>query len=211
MIVSFRHSFVFIAIPKTGSQALRACLRPHLAANDWEQCTLLEQRFFPVQPLAEIGHGHIEWRELMPFLLPGQWERMTSFAVVRCPFRRFESFARFAFREEGDLPADHAERLKAMLSDPVKREHILLRPQHRFVCDDAGTIKVSMILRHEQMVQDMAALSARLGLALEPMAHINASPRGRSYQPDAELLAMIQSRYADDFRIFGFDNAEHKN
>jgi len=126
MIVSFRHQFAFVAIPKTGSQAVRESLRPLLADNDWEQCTLFDRRYFPVPELAAIGHGHIEWRELQPFLL-GRLEAMTSFAVVREPYSRFVSLARFIHRDEGGLPEDYLPRLKALLADPVRGNHILLR------------------------------------------------------------------------------------
>lgn len=206
MIISFRHNFIFVAIPKTGSQALRLCLRPLLAANDWEQCTLFDKRFFPVPALAALGHGHIEWRELLPFLLPGQWERMTSFAVTRCPYSRFESLARFAFRDQGGLPVDHNDRLKRLLADPVRCNQPLLRPQHHFVCDHNGEPQTTMLLRHENLGADMLALSARIGLLLEPMQRVNISPHGRRFEPDAELLDMVRRHYALDFEIFGYDS-----
>jgi hemin uptake protein HemP len=205
MIISFRNQFIFVAVPKTGSQALRLALRPFLAANDWEQCTLFDTRFFPVERLAAIGHGHITWRDVQPFLLPGQWEAMTSFAVVRCPYSRFASLARFAFRDHGALPPDHINRLKAMLNDPIRRGHILLRPQHHFVCDHNGTVRTSMLLRHEELAEAMDQLSARLDLSLPPLERVNPSPKGLAFAPDAELLELIRHLYADDFRIFGYD------
>jgi hypothetical protein len=130
---------------------------------------------------------------------------MISFAVIRCPYRRFESLARFAFRDEAALPPDYTDRLKAMLNDPARRDHILLRPQHHFVCDDHGEVRISMLLRHEQLVEDMDQLSARLGLALPPMERVNASPAGDAFVPDAEMLDLVRHHYADDFRIFGYD------
>jgi hypothetical protein len=205
MIISFRHHFIFVAIPKTGSQALRLCLRPFLAPNDWEQCTLFDKRFFPVAALAAISHGHIEQREVQPYLLPGQWDRMTSFAVVRSPYSRFESLARFAFRDEKGLPVDHNDRLKRLLSDPARCNQPLLRPQHQFVCDDNGEVRTTMLLRYENLAADMLALSEKLGLMLEQMRRVNASPTGQPFEPDAELLQMVRHHYALDFDIFGYD------
>lgn len=37
MIVSHRHRFVFFAVPRTGSHAVHAALRPLLGPEDWEQ------------------------------------------------------------------------------------------------------------------------------------------------------------------------------
>jgi hypothetical protein len=206
MIVSFRHSFVFVAIPKTGSQALRECLRPLLAENDWEQCTLFERRLFPVEPLAALGHGHIEWQELRPFLL-GRLEAMTSFAVVREPFARFASLARFIYRDESGLPEDYRDRLKTLLSDQVRSRHILLREQHCFVCDESGAVR-TRILRHEQLDEELAELGSELQLAIAPPPRVNVSPADRPFVYDAELRDMVRGRYAEDFRLFGYDPKE---
>ena len=37
MIVSHRYKFVFIAVPRTGSHAIRAALQPDLGPDDWQQ------------------------------------------------------------------------------------------------------------------------------------------------------------------------------
>jgi hypothetical protein len=203
MIVSFHHQFVFVAIPKTGSQAVRECLRPLLADNDWEQCTLFERRMFPIAPLAALGHGHIEWRELRPFLL-GRLEVMTSFAVVREPFARFASLAKFIHRDQGGLPEDYLPRLKDLLTDPARNEHVLLRAQYRFVCDDAGELRCR-ILRYERLADDLAALGQDLGLAIPRPPRVNVSPAGRPLEYDTELRDMVSKRYAEDFRRFGYD------
>lgn len=203
MIVSFRHALVFVAIPKTGSQAVRRCLRPLLAANDWEQCVLLEQRFFPVAGLAAIGHGHIEWRELQPYLL-GRLETMTSFAVVRDPYRRFVSLARFLYRAQRDLPDDYRDRLKTLLTDGQNRGEVMLREQHRFVCGADGQVR-TRILRYEQLNADLDALGTELGLAIPPPPKVNVSPQGRPFEWDAELREMVRERYAEDFRLFAYD------
>jgi hypothetical protein len=203
MIVSFRHQFVFVAIPKTGSQAVRECLRPLLAENDWEQSTLFEPRFFPVEPLAALGHGHIEWREVRPFLL-GRLDAMTSFAVVREPFARFASLARFIHRDLGGLPEDYLSRLKQLLADPARSGHVLLREQYRFVCNDAGAVQ-SRILRYERLADDLATLGSELGLVIPPPPLVNASPSSRPFDYDHELRDMVRERYSQDFRLFGYD------
>jgi len=205
MILSFSRRFAFVAIPKTAGHALRTALRPLLAPNDWEQCTLFDKRYFPVAPLAAIGHGHLSYRDVEPFLLPGQWDAMTSFAVVRSPFDRFLSFARFAWRKGDAMEHDPLGTMKRALADD--RGHILLRPQHEFVCDDDGKIRTSRLLRHENLAADMARLSAALGASLAPLELVNVSPDGPGAALDAELADMIRVRYARDFALFGYDPA----
>lgn len=208
MILSFSRGFAFIAIPKTAGHALRTALRPLLAANDWEQCTLFDKRYFPVQPLAAIGHGHLSFRDVEPFLLPGQWDRLTSFAVVRSPFDRFLSFARFAWRGSDAMERDPLGTMKAALTDPARARHILLRPQHEFVCDEAGAIRTSLLLRHEDLGREMDRLSVALGAPLAPLEAVNVSPETRGAALDAELADLIRARYARDFALFGYDPAD---
>jgi hypothetical protein len=208
MILSFSRGFAFIAIPKTAGHALRTALRPLLAANDWEQCTLFDKLYFPVQPLAAIGHGHLSFLDVEPFLLPGQWERLTSFAVVRSPFDRFLSFARFAWRGSDAMERDPLGTMKAALTDPARASHILLRPQHEFVCDEAGAIRTSLLLRHENLSQEMNRLSAALAAPLPPLEAVNVSPETRGAALDAELADLIRARYARDFALFGYDPAD---
>lgn len=205
MILSFSRRFAFVAIPKTAGHALRTALRPLLAPNDWEQCTLFDKRYFPVAPLAAIGHGHLSYRDVQPFLLPGQWDAMTSFAVVRSPFDRFLSFARFAWRNGDAMERDPLGTMKRALADD--RGHILLRPQHEFVCDGDGEIRTSLLLRHENLAADMARLSAALGAPLAPLEPVNVSPDSPGAALDAELAGMIRARYARDFALFGYDPA----
>jgi hypothetical protein len=207
MILSFSRDFAFIAVPKTGGHALRTTLRPLLAPNDWEQCTLFEKRFFPVAPLAAFGHGHLSFRDVEPFLLPGQWDRMTSFAVVRSPFDRFLSFARFAWRGGDAMARDPLGTMKAALTDPARRDHILLRPQHEFVCDAEGCVRTTLLLRHESLAAEMVRLSAALGAPLAPLEAVNVSPETPGAVLDAELAELIRTRYARDFALFGYDPA----
>ena len=39
MIISHAHRFIFFAVPRTGTHALRAALQPHLAASTGSACT----------------------------------------------------------------------------------------------------------------------------------------------------------------------------
>jgi hypothetical protein len=205
MILSFSRRFAFIAIPKTAGHALRTALRPLLAPNDWEQCTLFEKRYFPVKPLAAIGHGHLSYLDVQPFLLPGQWDGLTSFAVVRSPFDRFLSYARFAWRGSDAMDRDPLGTMKAALTDPARSDHILLRPQHEFVCDDSGRIRTTLLLRHENLAEDMTDLSDALGVLLPPLEPVNVSPATTGAALDAELAELIRTRYARDFALFGYD------
>ena len=66
MIISHARKFLFVAIPKTATQAIRRALRPHLHQHDWEQCHLFEPKAFPLEPIAQLRHGHISCAQIKP-------------------------------------------------------------------------------------------------------------------------------------------------
>ena len=50
MIVSHRHRFVFFAVPRTATHAVRAALADTLGPKDWRQEALTERVALPVPP-----------------------------------------------------------------------------------------------------------------------------------------------------------------
>jgi hypothetical protein len=62
MIFSSSKKFIFFAVPKTGTHAVREVLRPLLGREDWEQQMLTGQMLSPVPEIAAIGHGHVSYQ-----------------------------------------------------------------------------------------------------------------------------------------------------
>ena len=66
MIVSHRHRFIFVAIPKTGTHSVREALREQMGPEDQEQVRLFVEKRLPYPELARLGHGHISLAEIRP-------------------------------------------------------------------------------------------------------------------------------------------------
>ncbi|QDX25123.1 sulfotransferase family protein [Sphingomonas suaedae] len=200
MIVSHAHRFVFVAVPKTGSQSVRAALRPVLGPHDWEQCGLFEQRRFPVAALAALGTGHLTCAELQPYLLPEMWRAYRRFAFVRDPVDRFRSLVRFWFPPEG--PSATLDDCKRILTDPDSRARRLVRPQSDFLRDADGALVVDLIGRHDRMDSDFSHIVTALGLPPLALPLRNASrPDALVPEFDDELRAMIADVYREDFLL----------
>ena len=205
MILSFAHRFLFVAIPKTASQAVRLALRPHLAPGDWEQHMLLGQKTIPVPQIAALGHGHVSAAQIRPFIRPERWPHLHKFAFVRDPVDRFLSYSWFIHRQSDLMQRDPLGTMKAMLSTPEWRAKIMLRPQHEFICDAGGEVMVDFVGRYETLQADFASIGARLKLPIGLLESVNAGPRPVGEIPlDAELTAMLSEVYAADFRLFDY-------
>lgn len=205
MIISFRHRFIFTAIPKTATHAFRVALRPQLAPNDWEQCVLFEKKYFPVQALAEIGHGHLSLSEIKPFILPQMFENFFKFCVVRNPFDRFVSFCRFINRDNELMQKDSLETMKRIISDKSIHSEILFRPQFEFVTDVNENLLVDDICRFENLQNDFDEVCKKLNFPQTNLEKINStdSTKYRNFY-DEELTQMVREFYRKDFEIFDY-------
>lgn len=205
MIVSFRHQFIFTAIPKTATHAFRNALRPHLAENDWEQCVLFEKKYFPVKPLAEIGHGHLTLQQLKPFILPSMFQNYFKFCVVRDPLRRFVSYCRFINRDNQKMQTDALGTMKRIISDGKARGEILFRPQHEFIVDAEGKLLVDFVCRFENLQNDFNQVFKQLDLPLADLQKINDSDSAKYRNAcDNELKLMVEKFYRKDSELFDY-------
>ena len=86
MIFSQSKQFVFFAVPKTGTHAIREVFRPHLGAEDWEQQLRYGQQLSPLPEIAAINHGHVAYRQLAEVI-----SLVSEAIVVSCRMRTPES------------------------------------------------------------------------------------------------------------------------
>ena len=205
MIISFQHRFIFVAIPKTATHSIRVALRPHLGQHDWEQCRLFEEKLFPVAALAKIGHGHLSYQQVQPFLLPGFWENSFSFCCVRNPYDRFVSYCNFMNRENELMKNDPLGTMKTIIQDKQEAGQILFRPQHEFVTNEAGELMVNFVAKIETLQSHFDQICQRLLIPSTNLQSINGSgsERYRSCY-DRELQEMVQQIYRKDFELFDY-------
>jgi hypothetical protein len=205
MIISRKHRFIFFAVPKTGTHSVRRALRVHLAEDDLEQVGLFVQKRFPFAEFADIQHGHISVREIQPVLGDAWFENSFKFAFVRNPFSRFVSYCAFISRDTTHFKDTPLAFMKYVIRDWRPFDQILFRPQHEFLVDAAGRIKMDFIGRVERMQSDYDAICERLTLPKSPLEQANASVHGdyREYF-DAELIQLVAHFYRADLELFDY-------
>ena len=204
MIVSFRHDFVFTAIPKTGTHAVRQALRQHLGPEDIEQVALFVQKKFPIPELAKLKHGHISLLQLQACLPEKQFESLFKFAFVRNPFDRFISYCAFKTRANGEFLARPHQVMAHYLRNPP--DGVLFWPQSQFVCDAEGKPLTNYVGRVEKMQESYDEIAMRVGIETTALGTVNASNRGdyRSYYT-APLRDAVAKLYARDLELFQYE------
>jgi hypothetical protein len=207
MIVSHTHRFIFAAVPKTGTHAVRQALREHLGENDLEQVGLFVSKRFPWPDLAAIQHGHLALRQVRPHLGDGIFDGYFKFAFVRNPFDRFVSYCAFMLRGGDDFQRRPRDVMRHFLFVEPPERHILFQSQASLLVDgDGTTLLTDMVGRVEDMQGSYDAICARLGIASRRLDRVNGAQRGdyRQYY-DQALIDGVAARYARDLELFGYD------
>ena len=206
MIVSHRHRFIFAAVPKTGTHAVRQALREQLGDGDVEQVGLFVDKRFPWEDLAAIRHGHLSLRQVRPHLGEDAFGGYFKFAFVRNPFDRFVSYCAFMTRANGAFLANPQAVMHHLLFVQPPEQHILFQPQHTFLVDEQGRLLSDMVGRVEDMQASYDAICARIGIPTATLGQVNSSRRGgyRDYY-DVRSRDEVARRYQRDLELFGYE------
>ena len=206
MIVSHSRRFIFAAVPKTGTHAVRQALREQLDEGDVEQVGLFVDKRFPWEDLAAIRHGHLSLRQVRPYLGEAAFEGYFKFAFVRNPFDRFVSYCAFMLRGGDAFQRQPREVMRHFLFEDPPEPHILFQPQASLLVDDDGeTLLTDGVGRVEDMQGSYDVICARIGIASRPLDRVNGSRRG-DYRPyyDQTLVDGVAARYAQDLALFDY-------
>lgn len=201
MIISHKHKFIYVAIPKTGTHSLRNELRPHLGAYDWEQCNLFENKTFPHKQISRIVHGHLTINHAQNILRGEIWNEYFKFCFFRDPIERFLSFVYFINRDNESSDANVEEKVEQYLSNPnLASSHLLLYPQSQFIKDQDGEIAVDFIGRLEYLHEDLEILAESINLPLKMIQRINSS-KSKKLKLSTEQLISLQEIYKEDYDV----------
>lgn len=205
MIISPQHRFIFAAIPKTGTHAVRQALREHMGPQDLEQVGLFVNRKLPIPDLAKVGHGHLSLQQVRPYFRPEDFDGFFKFAFVRNPFDRFISYCAFMTREGGQFEKNPQVVMRHFMDNPPWH-HVLFQPQHTFVAGTDGNLLTDYLGRVEEMQLSYDEAAKRIGIPSRPLDRVNASSR-RDYRDyyDQALIDGVAKLYARDLEYFGYE------
>jgi hypothetical protein len=205
MIISHKHRFIFVAVPKTGTHSVRRALRGHLGPEDHEQVGLFVQKKMPYPDIAAIKHGHITLPQIRPHVGEQAFKDFFKFAFVRNPFERFVSYCAFASRKAEVFGREIPDIMRNVLLRPPLR-HILFVPQHCFITDEDGNLLADGVGRVEDMQAHYDQFCARLGLPTRTLETANATKHDtyRSYY-DNHLIDAVSRLYRKDLDLFGYE------
>ena len=205
MIYAESQKFIFFAVPKTGTHAVREALRPHLSSADWEQQLRYGEQLSPLPEIAAINHGHVSYQQLSSVVGPETLSQFFRFAFTRHPYDRFVSACAFLARTDPSYKQNPTEWMKSALQRPQFCNRVLVTPQHALLNHENGALGLDFVGRYESLQVDFDTICDRLKLPKARLAHRNSSEHD-SYQQllDNELREALSERYEQDFLSFNY-------
>ncbi len=205
MILSHKHRFIFFAIPKTATHALRQALTPHMGPDDWQQQVLFGRQSSPIPEIATITHGHISVRQLQANISAEIWESYFKFGFVRDPFDRFVSICFFLNRNNPAFKANAVPCMKRALTSPRFQQRILVTPQANLLRNHDGVIGIDAVGRYEELQSSYDEICNRIGIPSTELPRKNQSEHaGYEDYYDDELRKLVAAFYAKDFEMFSY-------
>lgn len=212
MIVSHRHRYIFVHIPKTGGTSLNLALEARVGRDDiiLSDTPKGRNRRRRVRDAPARGRlwKHSTLADIEGLVDPAIFADYLLIAMVRNPWARAVSYHRWLGQQGFANPAvDLAKRLpfRDFLRQPLIR-HQMGVPARRYLTDGAGREYPALFLRLEHLDQDLPQLAERLGFDPGPLPHANRSGQGGDWRAayDGPSAAIIAEAAAEDIARFGY-------
>lgn len=200
VVLSYSKKFAFIANPKTGSKSIDAALaqyqeRPEL--NNLEAPGLFTRQHLPTAALRSMVGSEV-------------WSGLDSFAVIRNPYDWWVSQYTYNLRKLGQqvdadkpLCEDAVQRCLDLLAIYRGQECSPTGTQWAFLCDSAGRLLITQLMRFENLAADFHRMCSRLMLERVTLLHLNRTPHPHwSTWLSTPAKRMIESIYAADFELY---------
>lgn len=219
--ISLQNKYVYVAVDKVANSTIKDRLYTiEYEPVGWEAVSLFDKKCSPL-----LSPYQLPWDQMCEVLNSGAY---TRFAFVRNPYTRLLScyldrvmrsrstqrrrIMRQLGRSSGTPSFDEFVRA-VVRQGPVKQDSHWRIQSHELL---HGTLDYDIIGKFEGLADDLAAVSRRIWGELRPEMDLsggknsNASPRatdaGKNLEEhySDELADLVRSKYADDFRNFGY-------
>jgi hypothetical protein len=201
IMLSIKHSFLFIHRGKTGGNSIAEALLPY--SDDAKVVTSSQDGVerFDVENTTFGTRKHFTLRQYADVLPPDLFARIYKFSTLRNPFDRLVSAYFSPHRvANGKISGFNREQFKDLiLNQKTMRDFICLSPDSIFTGD------IQFLMRFEQLEHDLKHVTRELGLGEVTLNHRNRSDR-RPYQAyyDVELRALAEDRFREELEYGGY-------
>ncbi len=213
MIISRLRNYIFVHIPKTGGTSMALALearagRDDILIGDTPKARVRKHRLEGLKCAGRLWK-HSRIADIAGLAAAEPLDDFFVFTIVRDPWDRV--FSLFHWLRDQTFSHMSVERAKALsFRDFVADADIAAMLVHdrvrAYTSDAAGVDRVSVVLKIEQIEDDLALIEAHLGFRIGPLGHVNRSDRAEDTRAayDGESAARVAEYFAEDIARFGY-------
>ena len=195
MRISHKYKFVYIAIPKTGSESVRASL------DGYSNIRSVGDKTSPY-------YWHTKATDLKKHFRERNWDwgRYFKFTFVRNPWDMLVSLYKyFQHNKTLSLPRDGGPEFKSFLLNRI-RESSPSVVTHSIYYTEGEDVLVDFIGKFENLQEDFNIICDKIGIPHQKLPHKNAT-KHKHYTEyyDAETKQIVAEKYAKDIEMFGYE------
>jgi hypothetical protein len=210
-MISHKHKFIFIHIPKTGGHSV--------------------DKYFLNKSLVDDDKWHCTSNQIMKYLGEDMWKEYQTYTIIRNPWSRmvseyswqggagkdqiptpwgnkdatFKEFLKMAARSpksHHDMPALREYDTWYRMQE-VKDGH--LNDQFSFIIDDNENVIIDTIIKFESINAGFKNMLTKIGLPPEDLPHLNKSKHMHYTEYyDQECIDIVNKRFERDIKHFNY-------
>lgn len=206
MIISKKHKFIFIHIPKNAGTSISECLRNFTQEDKhWAVSSSTKH-----QTLNDLIAMKTEASLSKKIFRDFSFLEYYKFAIVRNPFDRmislYDYLNKYKVRNE-ILKVSSFEEFVEELNNPSSWVNTLhsSTQQLNYIIDQNGSIGVDNVVRFENLDKSIDLIEKELGFNLE-LKRLNESKSRKSYKTfyNNNTKKIIEDKFRDDLEIFNY-------
>ena len=206
MLISHKHKFITIDIPKTGTTSINCSLIPLLGNEDIFSFPPKEQYNlkYVANSISDI-HRHARYEEVIT-KFPDCIQYFT-FCFFRNPWERIISFYRWL---NGNKIRRGCIMYKGLsLKDLIHSEIDALKPQVNWTKNNLNNVGSISVFKYENLQQDFNIVCDKIGIPKQQLPHKNKSQHKHYTEYyDDETRKIVAEKYAKDIEYFGYEFGE---
>lgn len=194
MLISQKHKFIFIHIPKTGGTSVKHALGKY------------SDRIPGLTDTAEntIKYGHIKACDLRKRVPPEIWNNSFKFVFVRNPWDWLVSL--YHFERESKKHCSHRRTVNMSFSEYLDEWNASGRPvfQKDWLTDSNGKLVVDFVGRFENLEKDFSYICSKLGLRRKLPHRLPSEHLHYAKYYDEKTEKAVRRKFEEDIKFFEY-------
>ena len=199
MILSHKHKFIYIAIPKTGTTSVQK----HVESLNLKETQIYNFGTKDKIPTAEAFRKHITASKLKSEVT--KFDQYFKFTFVRNPYERLTSWVYYYLRKSKIHLYKYS--FKELI---LKCPEFIWEPQSNWIFENDKNL-MNFVGKVENFQEDFNTICDKIGIPQKELPHENKTERKHKHYTeyyDDETRQLVAEKYAKDIEYFGYEFGE---